>query len=179
MYYQWLIPEIWYINISNYCTGRNLHFYFNMFFVKNCKKCVLSQFSVNKLLWNQLILAVASRSGMGRSICRDWFSLLISILTVQVKLNSQSPVYQVWYVEWVTVTMGQRWSYTIPWTYNPWLRLSIQVGEVDVIVKFLNGSEGQTTDHLWSMNQRYHLRKKKHTVGFGLKGLGNSYGLLE
>jgi len=28
------------------------------FFVKNCKKCVLSQFNIKKLLWNQLIISI-------------------------------------------------------------------------------------------------------------------------
>jgi len=31
------------------------------FFVKNCKKCVLSQFNVNKLLWNQLIVSIKTK----------------------------------------------------------------------------------------------------------------------
>jgi len=43
------------------CIFISLCFFHYVFFVKNCKKCVLSQFSVNKLLWNQLSASIKTK----------------------------------------------------------------------------------------------------------------------
>jgi len=59
VYYRWSNLEIYAIDISFYWIGSSyLNFSFILFFVKNCIMCVLLQFSVKRLLWNQSVISV-------------------------------------------------------------------------------------------------------------------------